>query len=298
MTGQTLTYVLITPARNEEAYLQRTIDSVVSQTALPLHWVIVSDGSTDRTADIAAEAAARYSWITAVVRPPRDVRDFAGKVSAFNAGFDVVQDLRFDVVGSLDADLSFVPDYFEYLLEKFAGDAQLGLAGCPFSEDGVTYDYSFSSADHVSGACQLFRRECFEQIGGYRPLKGGGIDVVAVLMSRMKGWRTRTFTDRVCVHHRPMGSANSGSRFVTNYQLGQRAYRLGFHPVWQLCRSAYQMTRPPYVLAGVALGLGYLAAMFSGAERVVAPDVVEFQGRDQMKRLREFVRGRVGLGAR
>jgi poly-beta-1,6-N-acetyl-D-glucosamine synthase len=298
MTGQSLTYVLITPARNEEAYLQRTIDSVVSQTVRPLQWVIVSDGSTDRTADIAADASARYSWITAVARPPRDIRDFAGKVSAFNAGFDVVKDLTFDIVGSLDADLSFVPDYFEYLLGKFAADAQLGLAGCPFSEDGVTYDYSFSSADHVSGACQLFRRECFEQIGGYRPLKGGGIDVVAVLMSRMKGWRTRTFTDRVCVHHRPMGSANDGSRFVANYKLGQRAYRLGFHPGWQFVRSVYQMTRRPYVSGGVALGLGYFSAMVSRAERVVPPEVVEFQGRDQMKRLREFVRGRVGLGAR
>jgi hypothetical protein len=150
----------------------------------------------------------------------------------------------------------------------------------------------------VSGACQLFRRACYEQIGGYRPLKGGGIDVVAVLMSRMKGWRTRTFTGRFCVHHRPMGSANDGSRFVANYKLGQRAYRLGFHPIWQLFRSVYQMTRPPYVSAGLALGLGYFAAMCSGAERVVTPDVVEFQGRDQMKRLRDFVRVRTGLSAR
>jgi glycosyltransferase involved in cell wall biosynthesis len=298
MTTPSFRYVLITPARNEEAYLQHTIDSVVSQTVLPLRWVIVSDGSTDRTAEIATAAAAQHPWITVVDRPPRDVRDFAGKVSAFNAGFEVVKGLPFDIIGSLDADLSFVPDYFEYLLGKFAADAQLGLAGCPFSEDGVTYDYSFSSADHVSGACQLFRRACYEQIGGYRPLKGGGIDVVAVLMSRMNGWRTRTFTERVCIHHRPMGSANDGSRFVANYKLGQRAYRLGFHPVWQLVRSVYQMTRRPYVSGGMALGLGYFAAMLSGAEKVVPEDVVEFQGRDQMKRLRQFVRGRVGLSAR
>ena len=294
MSNSLPTFVLITPARNEADYLEQTIQAVVNQTVRPLQWVIVSDGSTDRTAEIAEIAATQHPWITVVNRPPRDVRDFAGKVSAFNAGFDVVKDLDFDIIGSLDADLSFVPDYFEYLLGKFAADGQLGLAGCPFSEDGATYDYSFSSADHVSGACQLFRRACYEQIGGYRPLKGGGIDVVAVLMSRMHGWRTRTFTDRVCVHHRPMGSANDGSRFVANYKLGQRAYRLGFHPVWQLFRSVYQMTRRPYVSGGLALGLGYFAAMFSRAERVVAPEVVAFQGRDQMKRLRAFVRRRVG----
>jgi len=298
VTGQSLTYVLVTPARNEEAHLERTIESVVRQTVRPLRWVIVSDGSTDRTEAIATEYATRHPWITVVTRPPREVRDFAGKVSAFNAGFEAVKDLRFDIVGSLDADLSFVPDYFEYLLGKFANDAQLGLAGCPFSEDGVTYDYSFSSADHVSGACQLFRRDCWEQIGGYRPLKGGGIDVVAVLMARMKGWRTRTFTERVCVHHRPMGSANDGSRFVANYKLGQRAYRLGFHPVWQFCRSAYQMTRRPYVSGGMALGLGYFAAMLTRAEKVVPQELVEFQGRDQMRRLRRFVFGRAGLNPR
>lgn len=295
MPGSALTYVLITPARNEEAFLEHTIESVVNQTIQPARWVIVSDGSTDRTEEIARAHAARHPWITVVARPLREVRDFAGKVSAFNAGLDAVRDLSFDIVGSLDADLSFVPDYFEFLLGRFAGDPQLGLAGCPFSEDGTTYDYSFSSQDHVSGACQLFRRACYEQIGGYRPLKGGGIDVVAVLMARMKGWRTRTFTERVCIHHRPMGSANDGSKFVANYKLGQRAYRLGFHPVWQLFRSAYQMTRPPYISGGLALGAGYFSAMVSRTERVVEPEVVDFQGRDQIRRLRQFVRARVGL---
>jgi glycosyltransferase involved in cell wall biosynthesis len=295
MSARPSTYVLITPAKNEESHLEDTIKSVVGQTILPLRWVIVSDGSTDRTEAIARRYAAQHSWITLVARPKRESRDFAGKVGAFNAGLEVVRTLDFDIVGSLDADLTFVPDFFEYLLGKFAADPRLGLAGCPFSEDGVTYDYSFSSADHVSGACQLFRRACFEQIGGYRPLKGGGIDVVAVLMSRMKGWRTRTFTDRVCVHHRPMGSAVDGSKFAANYKLGQRAYRLGYHPVWQLFRSAYQMTRRPYISGGVALGAGYFWAMLSRSERVVDSDVIKFQGQDQMRRLWNFVGARLGV---
>lgn len=289
------TYVLITPARNEQAHLESTIQSVASQTVLPLRWVIVSDGSTDQTEAIARQYAERHPWITLVVRSDREGRDFAGKVAAFNAGLDTVKHLDFDIVANLDADLSFVPDFFEFLLGKFAADPQLGLAGCPFSEDGVTYDYSFSSAEHVSGACQMFRRACFEQIGGYVPLKGGGIDVVATLMSRMKGWRTRTFTDRVCVHHRPMGSASDSSKFVANYKLGQRAYRMGFHPVWQLFRSMYQMTRRPYVTGGAALAAGYFWAMLSRAERAVSPELARFQGQDQMKRLRSFARSRLRL---
>ena len=156
-----------------------------------------------------------------------------------------------------------------------------------------TYDFRFSSLDHVSGACQLFRLACFHDIGGYVPLADGGIDVVAVLTARMKGWRTRTFTEQVCVHHRPMGSAMNG-RFLANYKLGQRAYRLGFHPLWQLFRSAYQMTRPPYVTAGVALGAGYFGAMLRRSERLVSKDLIAFQGQDQMRRLREFINSRLG----
>src|SRR5262245_53396163 len=112
-------YVLITPAWNEESYLQQTIDSVVAQTVLPLRWVSVSDGSTDRTDEIASRAATEHSWIEFIRMPPRESRDFAGKVGSFNAGVTRVVDLPYDIIGSLDADLSFEPDYFEFLLRKF-----------------------------------------------------------------------------------------------------------------------------------------------------------------------------------
>jgi glycosyltransferase involved in cell wall biosynthesis len=284
-----MTYVLITPAKNEAEFLERTIASVTCQTRPPLRWVIVSDGSTDQTAAIAQRHATRFPWIEVLAREPGRGRDFSGKVAAFNAGLATVASLPFDFVGSLDADLSFGPDYFEFLLGQFATDPRLGIAGTPFDEGGVTYDYRFSSVDHVSGACQLFRRACFDDIGGYQPLPDGGIDVVAVLTARMKGWRTRTFTERVCVHHRPMGTASDRGRFTVNYKLGRRAYRLGFHPVWQIFRSAYQMTRRPYVTAGVALAAGYFGAMISRPPRAVNGELAAFQRRDQMRRLRAFV---------
>jgi poly-beta-1,6-N-acetyl-D-glucosamine synthase len=295
--AHSLRYVLVTPARNEEEYLERTIESVVSQTIKPVRWVIVSDGSTDRTDEIGKRAAAAHPWIQLVRMPERRSRDFAGKVGAFKVGREHLADLDYDVIGSLDADITFVPEYFEYLLDKFAEDSSLGLAGTPFDEGGKVYDYRFSSLDHVSGACQLFRRACYEQIGGYQPLEGGGIDVVAVLSARMTGWRTQTFTEQRCIHLRPMGSANHGVRVVAFFRLGERAYRLGFHPLWQVCRSLYQTTRQPYVTGGAALAAGYFSSMIRRARRPVSKELIAFQRKDQMRRLRAFVLGRV-LGQR
>ena len=179
-------YVLITPARNEAQFIELTIKSVIAQTVLPLQWVIVSDGSTDGTDEIVNKYAAEHRWIELVRTPERQERHFAGKVHAFNAGYAKVKNLDYDLIGSMDADISFDPDYFSFLLGKLAEDPALGLVGTPF-KDKTIYDYRFVSIEHVSGACQLFRRECFEQIGGYVPVKSGGIDHIAVITARMKG---------------------------------------------------------------------------------------------------------------
>ena len=168
-------YVLITPAHNEEAFIERTLASMVAQTRLPERWVIVDDGSTDRTAQIVEGYASRYPWIELFRMPERIDRSFAGKVHAFNAGLERARSLEFDVIGNLDADLSFDPEYLEFLIGKFAEDPRLGVAGTPFTEDDG-YDTardSFEGENHVAGGCQLFRRQCFEKVGGYIPNRGG-----------------------------------------------------------------------------------------------------------------------------
>jgi glycosyltransferase involved in cell wall biosynthesis len=289
-----LVYLLVTPAKNEEAFLELTIQSVVRQTVRPARWAIVSDGSTDRTDEIIQCYAAQHEWIEFVRMPERSERHFGGKVAGFNAGYERIRHLAHDAVVSLDADITFDATYFDFLLGKLAGDPKLGLIGTPFSERGVSYDYRFSSVEHVSGACQMFRRECFEQIGGYVPVKGGGIDVIAVLSARMKGWSTRTFTEKVCEHHRLMGLGNDRREYMAHYKLGQRQYRLGFHPLWQTLRGFYQMTRKPYVVGGVALLCGYFWAMIRHVERPMSRELVRFQRHDQMQRLRRLV----GLGAK
>ena len=292
-----LSYVIVTPARNEERFIEATIRSVVAQTHRPKRWVIVSDGSTDRTDDIVKSYCARHDWVQLVRTPKRKERHFAGKVMAFKAGYDELQGLDYDCIASLDADIEFDDGYFEFLLGKMAQDARLGVVGTPFREGDSTYDYRYVSIEHVSGACQMFRRACFEEIGGYVPMKGGGIDHAAVLTARMKGWRTRTFTEKVTTHHREMGSAKHGL-LRSKYTVGKLDYSLGGHPLWELFRCAYQMTKRPYVLGGIMIFSGYFGSVLSGRERPVSAELVAFRRHEQMARLRRFLRhGRSQSGA-
>jgi len=284
-----LTYALITPARNEEQFIRLTLESMVGQTCRPVRWVIVSDGSTDRTDDIVNEYVRSHDWITFIRLPEHRDRSFAAKVGSFNAGFEHIKTLTFDVVGNLDADISFEADYFAFLLGQFASNKRLGVAGTPFVEAGLHYDYRFTNIEHVSGACQLFRRECFAEIGGYVPIPGGGIDWTAVTTARMMGWQTRTFVEKTCVHHRPMGTGASNGQLKAAFRHGQKDYALGGHPLWQLFRGAYQMTRPPFVIGGAALLAGFAWALATRAERPISSALIEFNRTEQMARLRSIV---------
>jgi glycosyltransferase involved in cell wall biosynthesis len=278
-------YVIVTPARNEAEYIEATIRSVAAQTVLPLSWVIVSDGSTDGTDEIVFRYAALYKWIEFVRVPEREERHFAGKVMAFNAGQARIHDLRYEVIASLDADITFAPDYFAFLLDKLAADARLGVVGTPYIDDSTErHDYRMANIEDVAGACQVFRRECFEAIGGYVPLEGGSIDTVAVLTARMKGWKTRTFVEKSCLHHRKWGTAQNGPiRAIFNN--GMRDYCQGNHFLWELFRRAYQMTRKPKVVRGMVLEAGYLWAMLRRAKRPVSEEFIAFRQREQMARL-------------
>jgi glycosyltransferase involved in cell wall biosynthesis len=239
-------YVLVSPARNEETFIEKTIESVVSQTQLPERWVIVDDGSTDRTAEIVERYQKECPWIELLRRPVHLDRSFAGKVQAFNAGKDRVQDLEFEVIGNLDADLSFEPDYLAFLMQKFSEDPGLGVAGTPFTQD-KGYDSakdSFEGENYVAGGCQLFRRRCFEEIGGYVPNRAGGVDWIAVMSARMKGWKVKAFAEKRFHHYRTLGTAEK-KPLTAIFNYGERAYYLGGSPIWHLFRVAYRMTKRP-----------------------------------------------------
>jgi poly-beta-1,6-N-acetyl-D-glucosamine synthase len=290
MSHNPVPYVLITPARNEAAFIEKTLESVTKQTVPPLRWVIVNDGSTDNTGDLVRPYLSDHPWIVLVDRPVRKERHFAAKVHAFNAGQEKVSDLNYEVIGNLDADVSLDPDHFEFLMNQFAKDPRLGVAGTIFREHGYNSETdSFEGEAHVSGQCQMFRRLCFEEIGGYKPNKAGGIDWMAVTHARMIGWKTRSFREKSFFHHRSMGTAERG-RLASSFSYGEKDYYLGGHPLWELFRVAYRMTKRPFIIDGAALGSGYFWALITRQKRPVSDELMRFHRKEQMQKLKGILR--------
>jgi biofilm PGA synthesis N-glycosyltransferase PgaC len=284
-------FVLVTPSRNEEAFIEKTIESVLHQTVRPVKWVIVNDGSTDSTGTVAERYAAKYDWIEVVNCPVRKERNFAAKVHAFNAGQERLKDLEYEIIGNLDSDVLLDADHFEFLLNKFKDDPRLGVAGTVFSEEGgySSATDSFEGQNHVSGQCQLFRRQCFEEIGGYFANKAGGIDWIAVTTARMMGWKTRSFREKSFFHYRHMGTAER-SQFAATFSYGEKDYYLGGHPVWELFRVVYRMTKRPFFVEGLALGMGYGRAMLRRDKRYVSKQLMAFHRKEQMRKLSAILR--------
>ncbi len=284
------TYVLITPARNEAQFIERTIQSVVGQTLRPVRWVIVSDGASDGTDDIVKRYADRHDWIELVRVPERARRNFAGKVVAFNAGYARVTGVKYEVIGNLDADISFEEDYLAFLMHKFAENSRLGVAGTPYREENASHDIQFMSSTHVPGACQLFRRECFEQIGGYQPVSSGGIDLIALLSAQAKGWQTWRFDEKACFHHRNVGSGDHSGIVRRLLNRGRKDYLLGSHPGFEIFRAVYQMKSRPYVIGGFLMLVGYTWSVLCGVQRTMPEDLIELRRRDQIQRLKDVLR--------
>jgi poly-beta-1,6-N-acetyl-D-glucosamine synthase len=282
-------YVLITPAHNEEAFIEQTIESVLRQSILPTKWVVVDDGSTDKTSEIVKRHLPANAWMALIERPKRRDRSFANKADAVNAAFETVKCLEFEVIGNLDADVSFTEDHFEFLLSKFPENPGLGVVGAIFNEDGYRSDAdSFAGRKHVWGGCQLFRRQCWEEIGGYSPHRAGGVDWIAVTTARMKGWQTETFRERPCWHHRKMGTAYR-SPVGAAFSRGKQDYYLGGHPLWEIFRVGYRCMKRPYLVGGIALGCGYLFSLLRGAPRPVSRELVAFHRKEQMAKLGAIV---------
>lgn len=285
---QDTSYVLVTAAYNEEQYIARTIESVVAQGLLPKAWVIVSDASTDATDDIVETYAKKHPFIRLLRIPEKHARGFAAQVNAINVGWASLWDTDFALFGNVDADVVFSPTYFESLVAKFHENPRLGLAGGVIQErDGSTIrEVRGETLRSVPHALQLFRRKCYESIGGYPVLRHGGPDTYAEVMARIKGWEVEGFADLVVYHQRYTGSASGLLR--GRFRQGQMDFSLGYDPIFQLVKCGRRIVEHPALLGAMVRLAGFLWAHFTLKERSVTEEFVHFIRAEQRQRLRDF----------
>lgn len=286
-------YVLLTAAYNEEAYIEQTIQSVIGQVHPPSEWIIVDDGSKDRTAEIAARYAETHDFIRVLTRKKNEKagHDWAAKVVALRYGLDHLCAHNYSYLGVLDADISVQNDYFKKIVLEFERNPSLGIAGGDILElqDGRFQHRPDNREYQVPGAVQLFRRKCYEQIGGLEPIPGGHEDTVAETKARMHGWETRSFVDIPARHNRKT-SCGGNSFLYVKYKEGVCQYYVGYHPIYQIASSLVRFKEKPFFLVGLARLAGFWSAILSGKKRYTSSEFVSYLRAEQKRRLKESVR--------
>jgi glycosyltransferase involved in cell wall biosynthesis len=283
MTSQS--YALITAAWNEEAYIEYPLRAVIGQTLLPKRWVVVSDGSTDRTDEIVRDYARDYPFIEIYRLDANHKRSFAAQVDAINAGYQHIRHLDFEFIANLDADLSFEPDYYQKLLGEFQNDDRLGLAGGTIFDkrEGRFVERRLNRTHSVMHGVQMFRRECFDAIGGYARLPYGSPDWHAEVSLRMKGWRVRSIKGLKAYHYRPTGTA--GNPIWYGYRQGLADYSLGTHPLFEMAKVARRLP-VRWGLPAAAEAFGFLESYLKHAPRAVSSEFMAYLRKEQIARIR------------
>lgn len=279
-------YVLITAARNEDAYIRNVLESIVAQTCLPDMWLIVSDGSTDRTDELVRDFAKCHHFIRLLRLEDGRQRSFSSKALVLNAGYDEIRDREFDFIGFVDADVSLPANYYERLLNQFEADARLGLAGGAIVEQNGG-EWALRSGDSlvdVGGQMQLFRRRCYEDVGSFEPLQWGGEDTVANLRARAKGWKAVVFRTLRVRHHRRTGTAGA-TVYRARFRNGMCDYYMGYHPLFEFAKCIRRIAEPPYAIGSILRIGGYIRPALTGQRPAMPADFVKYLRSYQLKKL-------------
>jgi biofilm PGA synthesis N-glycosyltransferase PgaC len=278
-------FVIVTPVRDEDAYLPQTIESVLAQTEQPAEWVIVNDGSRDRTGQIIDEYSRQYPWIRAVHRVNRGFRlAGSGVMEAFNDGYAALGCRDWEFIVKLDGDLSFEPDYFEKCLGYFKREPRLGVGGgviYNLMPDGSERFEHGGPAFHVRGATKIYRRACWEDIGGL--WLGTGWDTLDEVKANLRGWVTRNFPEARLVQHRATGAAEGRWRDLVKN--GRANYISGYHPLFMVAKCMSRLRRQPYFIGSVALLYGFVSSYLKRIPQVNDTALIAYLRQQQLGRL-------------
>ena len=286
-------YVLITAVSNEELYIDNTIQSILAQTILPKKWIIVSDRSTDGTDEIIMKYTKQNDFIALIRRKAKNEGnegvDFSSKVQAIYDGYNQLRGIEYDFIGILDGDVSFDPFYYENVLIKFNENDKLGISG------GIVFDKyaehcirrSPGYTEFIPGCIQLFRRKCYEDIGGLIPLKDGGEDTVAVIMAQMNGWKVEAFEELNVFHHKD--SRVTRGKFRESFRQGKLSYSLGSHPLFEIIKSIRRLSYRPFFLYSFTRMCGFIWSYYQKQKRPVSDDFVKYLRKEQLLRLKNEI---------
>jgi poly-beta-1,6-N-acetyl-D-glucosamine synthase len=282
---QDLSYVLVTAAYNEESNIEKTIESVLSQTLLPARWVIVSDGSFDRTDEIVQTHVKKHSFIHFLRMQRSPGRSFRSKVVALQTGIKLLDDVRFEFIGNLDADVAVGSSYFKDLIGHFESRPRLGLAGGFVYEDtdGEFRSRKSNRVYSVAHAAQLVRRECYEAIGGYAVLEFGGEDWHAQTSAKMRGWEIEALPELKIFHHRHTGEADNLVRH--KFRQGRMDYSLGSDPLFEILKCLERLRERPFFIGSIARVVGFSWSFFCRDNRPVSEEFVAFLRREQKQKV-------------
>ena len=276
-------YVIVTPVRDEEKHVEQTIRSVVSQTVVPLEWIIVNDGSTDATGKIIDQYATLCPWITVVHRPNRGYRKSGGGVvEAFYAGYKALRSENWEFIVKLDGDLTISPDYFERCFNRFSAQPQLGIGGGEiYHELNGQLRLEPNPRFHVRGATKIYKRECWEAIGGLWAAPGW--DTIDEVKANMAGWKTYSFPELRLLHHRFTGSAEGLLRDRVKH--GVACYVSGYHPLFVVAKCVSRLAQKPYFVGAAAIFYGFLKGRFTHAPRINDIQMIDYLRKQQLRRL-------------
>ena len=276
-------YVIITPVRDEEQHIQASIESVIGQTLRPAEWVIVDDGSTDRTGELIDRYASQFPFIRAVHRENRGFRKAGGGVmEAFYDGYNALRCDDWEFLVKLVGDLSFSPEYFQKCFQQFREKPGLGIGGGEIYHDlGGKLKLESSPKFHVRGATKIYRRACWEAMGGL--WRAPGWDTIDEVKANMLGWNTGSFEDLHLIHHRLTGAADGLMHDRLKY--GTVCFTCGYHPLFVLARCLYRLVRKPYIIGSFGILLGFLKGYFTHMPRVNDKQLIRYVRVQQLRRL-------------
>ena len=250
-------YIIISPVRNEEKWIEKTLKSVINQSVLPVEWILVNDGSKDRTAEIIESYQGKHPWIKLINLPDRGYYlPGAGVVNAFYKGFNNISFNEWDYIVKLDCDLEFEADYFERLLLKFFEDSKLGIAsGCTYLPKKNKLIREPSQKDHPVGPSKVYRRKCWEDIQGLRPIPGW--DLADLLTAQLKDWKTACYFELKIIHYRLTGSRRKGLWGPKHLQ-GRFEFRHGYSFGYTLLKAFRHLFSRPIIIGSMAKLSGYI----------------------------------------